>query len=74
MGEQGIMNGHQFYDDRRALCTLISSLCAPGCIVSMYSIAWIAISRWGTYYFTFYCLCVDDMLEKLKISKISSVF
>lgn len=37
--------GKKWYEEKRALCTFTAIACAPGCIASMHSIAWIAISR-----------------------------
>uniref|UniRef100_A0A915IS76 G-protein coupled receptors family 1 profile domain-containing protein n=1 Tax=Romanomermis culicivorax TaxID=13658 RepID=A0A915IS76_ROMCU len=38
----GVIYGHSWFEGHPALCTFVSTICAPGCVASMYSVAWIA--------------------------------
>uniref|UniRef100_A0A915K3J9 G-protein coupled receptors family 1 profile domain-containing protein n=1 Tax=Romanomermis culicivorax TaxID=13658 RepID=A0A915K3J9_ROMCU len=40
----GVIYGHSWFEGHQALCTFVSTICAPGCVASMYSVAWIAVS------------------------------
>uniref|UniRef100_A0A915JFF5 G-protein coupled receptors family 1 profile domain-containing protein n=1 Tax=Romanomermis culicivorax TaxID=13658 RepID=A0A915JFF5_ROMCU len=42
----GVLFGEQWYYEHYAACVFAAAFCAPSCVASMHSIAWVAISRY----------------------------
>uniref|UniRef100_A0A915I1J8 G-protein coupled receptors family 1 profile domain-containing protein n=1 Tax=Romanomermis culicivorax TaxID=13658 RepID=A0A915I1J8_ROMCU len=68
----GLLLGKHQTESNRVVCTITAFLCAPSCIASLYSIVWIAVSRY--YYVTKYSIYMKIFTRPLTLVYVTLIW